>query len=168
MKRPELIHCTAVFGGGGRFRYSLTREWNTRLDQVCWLMLNPSKATADRDDPTIRRCIDFSFRWGFGGLVVVNLFAKVATYPAELLHDKNAVGPFNDEAIMQASSNRPVICAWGNAFHFGDRVTSVLAMLERNWRRAHCLGLTSWGHPSHPLRLAASKRMKPFRPRKAG
>src|SRR5438105_288943 len=91
---------TAVFGDGGRYRYSLTREWDRRGDQACWIMLNPSIANAERDDPTIRRCIGFARRWGLGGIVVVNLFGLVATYPIELARAKAPIGPHNDDAIV--------------------------------------------------------------------
>jgi len=165
MNKHPLMFCTAVFGDNGKYRYSLSREWDTRLDQLCWIMLNPSLAGADRTDPTIRRVIDFSHRWGYGGFVVVNAFALVTPYPWQLLNAKDPVGPFNDEAIIQAVVGRKVICAWGNVFHFPDRISAVMALLEQTRTRAHCLGITKWGHPSHPVRLAASKRLRPFRPR---
>lgn len=47
-------------------------------------MLNPSTADAEIDDPTITRCIGFAKSWGFGGLMVGNLWAYRATDPKEL------------------------------------------------------------------------------------
>ena len=63
----------------GCYRYWLTRTWNPRRATLCWVLLNPSTADADRDDPTIRRCQGFARSWGYGGIVVVNLFAYRAT-----------------------------------------------------------------------------------------
>ena len=162
----DLMHMTAVFGDGGRYRYSLSREWDPRIEQLCWIMLNPSIASADRDDPTIRRCISFAKMWAFGGIVVVNLFGLVATYPVQLMRAKDPVGPHNDEAIEQAIAGRRVVCAWGDVYasriKFGDRVTSVMALLERTRTNPLCMGLTKSGHPRHPVRLGSNTTMKRF------
>ena len=58
----------------GRYRYRLTRRWGDG-GAVAFVMLNPSTADAEKDDPTIRRCIGFAREWRFGRLIVVNLFA---------------------------------------------------------------------------------------------
>lgn len=160
----SVMYQTAVFGDGGRYRYSLTREWDRRGDQLCWIMLNPSKANSERDDPTVRRCIGFARRWGYGGIVIVNLFAQVATYPAELMHAKDPVGPHNDDAITQAIGNRRVICAWGNLCiaDFEDRARDVMQILEGTKTNPQCLGLTAFGCPCHPVRLAWKKKLRPF------
>jgi hypothetical protein len=46
--------------------------------------LQSSMANAEVDDQTVRRCIRFAQREGYGGLEVLNLYAYVATDP-ELL-----------------------------------------------------------------------------------
>src|SRR4026208_2484913 len=48
-----------------RYRYSLRRTWAEGCAIVCFIMLNPSTADADIDDPTIRRCIGFGKSWNF-------------------------------------------------------------------------------------------------------
>ena len=69
----------------GDYRYLLWREWNSdravpRLQRdrqtVSFIMLNPSRADAEVNDPTITRCINFALSWGYGRLEVVNLFAS--------------------------------------------------------------------------------------------
>jgi hypothetical protein len=75
---------TALFSPCGRFRYRLGRRW-AEGPTVALVLLNLSTADDEVDDPTIRRCIDFARRWGYGGLEVVNLYAHVATDPAD--HD---------------------------------------------------------------------------------
>ena len=49
----------AVFDQSETYRYWLWREWNVELPRLSFVMLNPSTADADRNDPTIRRCIQF-------------------------------------------------------------------------------------------------------------
>ena len=65
----------------GHYRYSLYREWRYNPRLIVWMMLNPSTADALTNDPTLRRCIDFSRQWGYGGLIVVNLYAFRASKP---------------------------------------------------------------------------------------
>lgn len=73
---------------------------------ACFIMLNPSTADGEVDDPTIRKCLSYCARWGCDrpldrtatispdrlyrytltrpGLIVVNLFAYRATDPRDL------------------------------------------------------------------------------------
>lgn len=49
----------ATLSGCGLYRYHLWRRWDTG-PSVMWIMLNPSTADADEDDPTIRRCVGYA------------------------------------------------------------------------------------------------------------
>lgn len=150
---------TAKFSDCGLYRYSLGREWDTIKPKVCWVMLNPSIADADIDDPTIRRCIGYSRAWGYGGLWVVNIFAIKATNPAELYKVVDPVGPFNNATILEhVDKSTLVVCAWGNHGAYLERGTQVRAMFERAGLRAglrvSCLTMTKAGQPGHPLYLS--------------
>ena len=92
---------TALFSPCGRFRYRLGRRWGEG-PTIAFVLLNPSTADDQRDDPTIRRCIGFARRLGFGGLEVVNLYAYVATDPAELRRVGYLVGDENDGHMLEA------------------------------------------------------------------
>lgn len=59
----------------GRYRYLLWRTWDMTRPRLLWVLLNPSTADDQTDDPTLRRCIRFSRDWQYGGLEIVNLFA---------------------------------------------------------------------------------------------
>ena len=48
----------------GNYRYLLWREWNSDRKTVSFIMLNPSRADAELNDPTITRCINFAKSWG--------------------------------------------------------------------------------------------------------
>lgn len=152
------------------WRYSLTRQWNDR-PAIVWIMLNPSTADESRDDPTIRRCIGFSMNHGYGGLVILNLFAYRATLPGSLMLPDVAdpVGPENDIALRaQLASGRTIACAWGNfplcdrvhAEKLGARVFAVCRLIAGADVRA--LRLTSLGQPEHPLYLPARLRLWPW------
>src|SRR5262245_19133112 len=92
----------ALISPCGLYRYWLTRTWDNSLRRVCWVMLNPSTADAEQDDPTIRRCVGFARSWGAGGIIVVNLFAFRASDPKALLRAADPVGPDNDGHILKS------------------------------------------------------------------
>ena len=75
----------AKFSPDRRYRYLLTRRVGLTDDAVTFVMLNPSTADEIQDDPTIRRCIAFANRWGFGWPHVANLSPLRATDPKVLL-----------------------------------------------------------------------------------
>jgi hypothetical protein len=75
----------------GVYRYSLSRSWDFRGGNLNIIMLNPSTADHEVDDPTITRCVERAKRLGFGGLVVTNLFAFRATYPVDLASARDPV-----------------------------------------------------------------------------
>jgi hypothetical protein len=145
----------ANISGCGRYRYWLTRTWDESRPKVTFVMLNPSTADAEKDDPTIRRCIDFAKRWGCGGLCVVNLFAYRSSKPVALATVEDPVGPGNDDVILNMSRNRRVIVAWGatGAKYGKRRIPQVLKLLDG--QSVECLKLTDDGHPWHPLYVPA-------------
>lgn len=153
MSTPVLER-SAVISGDGRYRYELRRVWNSDRPTVGWIMLNPSTADADHDDPTIRRCVSFARAWGYGGIVVRNLFAYRATDPRALRFQTDPVGPANDEHLMGGAHGGDgiTICAWGAHGTYRNRDLAVVALLCRDPDvRVHHLGLTKDGAPRHPL-----------------
>jgi hypothetical protein len=127
-------------------------------------MLNPSTADHRVDDPTIRRCMGFARRWGYGSLVVVNLFAFRTPSPALLARAPAPVGPQNDQYLRAARRRtQDIVVAWGThgSLHGRDRV--VIELLGRRRRRPLlCLGTTAHGYPRHPLYLQKSTSPEHF------
>ena len=153
---------SAVFSSCGRYRYSLTRKFFMGKGTVLFVMLNPSTADAETDDPTIRRCIGFARRWGFQELEVGNLFAWRATDPKELRQAEDPIGPENDRHLMHMSGAADaVIAAWGAHGAYQNRGRQVEGMLEGTVEH---LGLTKQGHPKHPLYLRADAARTLIRP----
>ena len=147
------MHRTALFSRDRRFRYRLGRRWGDGA-AVCFVLLNPSTADETRDDPTVRRCIGFAQALGYDALEVVNLYAFVATDPAELRRAGYPVGSYNDRHIEAAvRESERVILAWGVQAARAERPAEVLGLLRRVGVEPHCLRLTASGHPEHPLRL---------------
>jgi len=143
----------AEFSLCGRYRYLLWRTWSTR-PRVLWVMLNPSTADEQKNDPTVRRCIGFTQSWGYGGIVVANLYAFRATDPRDLPKDQDeAVGPRNVEALTEAAGlAEMVVAAWGQNAEprHALRVSRLLTLAAGG--RVFCLGRTKDGlFPRHPL-----------------
>jgi hypothetical protein len=119
------------------------------------VMLNPSIANADQNDPTVERCQRRAMKMGFGGLRVVNIFGLVSTDPAALYQVDDPVGPDNDAAILEAVKDAGmVICAWGKHGAHVDRAREVVALLRQAGISPNCLALNADGSPKHPLYVA--------------
>lgn len=150
---------SATFSPCGKYRYILRREWDDKKPQLCWIMLNPSTADANIDDPTIRRCMDFSMIWEYGGIHVVNLFGWRATNPAELLKVEDPIGPDNDSIILRYT-NCPIVVAWGSWGAYNNRDKAIWDLLNRS--DIKCLGTTRMGQPRHPLYIAKKTKLEIF------
>lgn len=146
------------------YRYELTRTWGDEANNCLnMIMLNPSTADADLDDPTIRRCINFAKGFGYHGLVVTNLFALRATDPKELYRAQDPVGPDNDRIIRDiAKFYGEAVCAWGTHGVYTRRDGMVRALLNECGVKTFALGLTKDGHPRHPLYLKAAATRIPL------
>lgn len=154
----------AVLSDDLRYRYRLDRDFVSRRGcdrkkTAVFILLNPSSADADIDDPTVRRCIGFCARWRCGRLVIVNLFAWRATKVRDLKRAKDPVGPGNDAAIRKAvreatKSKGVVVAAWGANGSWLGRAREVMDMLGKMKADAVCLCRTGGGAPEHPLYVA--------------
>jgi hypothetical protein len=120
-------------------------------------MLNPSTADEHQLDPSCTRARNYAERWGFGALVVTNLFGWRATDPGEMKAARDPVGRGNDAAILGAARESAlVVCAWGNhGAHLG-RAEKVVGLLAANKICLHVLKMNGAGQPAHPLYLPGS------------
>ncbi len=154
----------AILDQTGAFRYSLWREWGNHAKRVGFVMLNPSRADASVDDPTIRRCIGFAKSWGFGRLEVVTLFAYRTAHPTELQQVNNPIGIDNDYYLANLQHQVDgIILAWGNRGTLHDRNQVALKLLGSQ-KPVYCLGTTQAGQPKHPLYVSSTTRLLPFTP----
>lgn len=149
----------ATFSTCRRWRYLLWRRWDEKKPAANFLMLNPSTADERRLDPTCSRARDYAERWGYGALIVTNVFAFRSTDPDKLRRVDDPVGPGNDAAILRAARQASiVVCAWGNHGAFLDRSSHVKNLLKT--MELHSLRLNANGEPAHPLYLPGALRPK--------
>jgi hypothetical protein len=162
----------ALLSPDGRYRYVLEREWDPAGASVLWVMLNPSTADADVDDPTSRRCLRFTKRWaasepefGIGRMTVANLFARRSTSPTALLDLtlEDMGGPDNAshlrEQIERASF---VVAGWGGFYRKLAGRPLVEEIAGATGVPLFCLGTTASGDPRHPLYVPGDTNRQPW------
>ena len=158
----------ATFCPCGRYRYHLTRGTPDAEHLVVFVMLNPSDANADDDDPTLGRCLEFAARsaeekrWDAYRLAVVNLYAFVSKSPAVLKNAGYLIGPENDRFILETCMGAAlVICGWGKHGKRGKRGEDVRRRLQDHGVPLSHLGpLNQNETPKHPSRLAAETHLR--------
>ena len=155
------IRRAAVFSPCRTWRYSLWRQWDDDLPKIAAVLLNPSTADAEHDDPTTTFMMNWARRHGYGDYMAVNLFALVGTDPDCLIRHPDPVGPVNDLAITKAVQRADaVLVAWG--------ALSFLPKRSRLRRRPfavkilvrQAIPLSEW-----PLCFGRTKNMSPRFPR---
>ena len=140
-----------------RYRYALRRVWDPSLPTILFIGLNPSTADHRHNDRTVARCIRFGQDWGYGQLVVANLFAFRTPYPRKLWRARDPVGPRNDRWLRRLiADSDTAVAAWGTHGTRFNRNQAVLAMLPQ----PKCLATTKHGHPKHPLYIRATTTLR--------
>jgi hypothetical protein len=155
----------AAFSPCRRWRYLLWRRWDERAPVANFLMLNPSTADETKLDPTCSRARDYAERWGYGALIVTNVFGWRATDPDDMKAAEDPVGPGNDAAIVRAAKEAAiVVCAWGNHGAFMERSLKIKKLLNQHKIALHTLRLNANGEPAHPLYLPGKLKPRAWRP----
>lgn len=140
---------SAVLSDEREYRYQLLRSWDSEKPTLAFIMLNPSTADEIKDDPTIRRCVGYAEDWGFGKLIVGNLYAYRTSDPEELNKIENPIGPKNDKYLKDICDKADkVLVAWGANEAVENREVEVAEFLDSE---LYALNTTKHGHPNHPL-----------------
>lgn len=155
----------ATFSLDGNHRYTLRRTWDETKGTVLFVMLNPSTADEHTLDPTCTRCRVYAEEWGYGELLVGNIFSYRATDPDDLKEARRPNGTLNDVYLRQmAQDAHLIVCAWGVEGDHRGRGREVAELLDAEGHTLHHLGLTQDGHPRHPLYLPGGRKPETFDP----
>jgi len=139
---------SAIISECNQYRYELRRVWDDSKPWVLFICLNPSTADHENEDQTSTVCINYAKRWGYGGLVIANLFAYRSTDKSVLYSVTDPVGSENDAHLKRLSAEAvETVCAWTDDGAFLDRDKIVLPMLTN----PKCLAKLKSGRPGHPL-----------------
>jgi hypothetical protein len=110
---------SAIISNCNKYRYELHREWDKDKGKVLFIMLNPSTADADTNDLTTIRCINFAKKWGYGGIMIGNIYPFRAKRPKDLkawkiFGEKYSVFCENKRHVKEMAQQADmIVCAWG-------------------------------------------------------
>ncbi len=142
-----------------KYRYALFRTWSDEKDKVMFIGLNPSTADEVEDDRTIKRCISYAKQWGYGGIIMGNLFAYRATSPEEMMKSTDPIDPENDIWLKRLAVQVDIVVAmWGNRGGFLNRSKEVINLFPN----LMCLRITGAGQPHHTKGLPDGIKPIPF------
>jgi hypothetical protein len=158
------------FSASRRHRFTLFRNFQVRDaardpdHYVAFIGMNPSGATDVIADATVARCIDFAFRWGFGGFYMLNAFSLRATASSELQEFTPNL-PENDAWIRKITASAArVVVAWGAPGHRDGRGAAVESLLRESCspKIVFCFGRNKDGSPTHPLYQRRDAALIPY------
>jgi hypothetical protein len=181
MERKTILSADRIY------RFALWREWDlshclpydrvsvngfeplplkTAGEFCLFIGLNPSTADERQDDPTIRRCVGFAKKWGYGALCMANLFAFRSTDPQLIQLRPAAAGGYANDNFLRdlACEASLIICGWGTNGKWKGRDAEVISILKKAGAKLFQLGLNRNGSPKHPLYLPADAKPVPYLP----
>lgn len=146
----------AEFSIDKKERYSLKREWDNSKNKILYIMLNPSFADDKDDDPTIRRLINFTKKFNYGGFLVGNIFTTITPNPKELDKSKGMSDKNFEELIKLINKVDQIVYAWGSSIEEPQ-------LLKKLVLSPKCFGKNFNGTPKHPLYLPSQTKLINFR-----
>jgi hypothetical protein len=168
----------ALFSDDRKNRYMLWRKWKPIGDKnlCCFIMLNPSLGDENRLDPTLTRCMNFAYQWGYTGCYIGNIFPVIspdssALYDSDYCMGHDSVLSKNDLYLLSmVGMSQITVLAWGNHGKHLDRGRNVYKLItDRGYLpRLHVLAVNKAGHPGHPLYLHSGLIPQPVESIKKG
>lgn len=147
-ERPTYTEKDAIPEGNSDYRYSLTRYWDDSKPVVCYIGLNPSTATASDSDHTMTKLATAAKMMGFGGMVLVNLFAIRSKDPSAIDSTDSLKRETNNDYIKQSAQKAEAVFAvWGGTgAEYTDRIAEVVELVDKE---ICVLDLNQDGSPLH-------------------
>ena len=174
----KVIKSTASFSICGKYRLSLNKTINKSCKEIIFIGLNPSKANSVNNDKTLTRIINFSLRWNYKNIYVINLFGLIAKSSSRLLKNKVPVWVKNDLMSLKSlgfwrkNINCDLWLGWGDKGNLYRRDSLVLGLIKNlsnlelnennHSRRVLTLGISKKGNPRHPLYMPNESFLRPF------
>ena len=146
----------AEFSIDKKERYSLKREWDKSKNKILYIMLNPSLADDKNDDPTIRRLINFTKKFNYGGFLVGNIFTTITPNPKEIDKSKGMSDKNFEKLLNLINKVDKIVYAWGNSVEEPQHLKELILSPK-------CFGKNLNGTPKHPLYLPKNSLLIDYR-----
>ena len=146
----------AEFSIDKKERYSLKREWDKSKNKMLYIMLNPSLADDKNDDPTIRRLINFTKKFNYGGFLVGNIFTTITPNPKEIDKSKGMSDKNFEKLLNLINKVDKIVYAWGNSVEEPQHLKELILSPK-------CFGKNLNGTPKHPLYLPKNSILIDYR-----
>mgnify|MGYP001381670807 CR=1 FL=1 len=172
------MHRKSFLSPCGDYRFSLECKISLKRKKILFIGLNPSKANDFRDDPTLRRLVNFSNSWGYGTLVIVNLFSVISSSPSIIKNCSDPIGKSNDDEIKNRllewskSTEWNLWMGWGDKGVWQGRDLAINRLIKNYYFKRYekfpnscgplVIGLTKAGNPRHPLYVQKVEKLKAF------
>ena len=154
-----------LYIGDEKVRYALGKPGSCNLLIVG---LNPSTATPDKPDPTIKRVKKIVEKENLNGWIMINLYPMRTPKPSELPAAMDEeISKKNIEVIKWIDKNYTIgrlYAAWGTniekqAYLVNECRHIVDSIQSEQW---FTRGVTKYGHPRHPLYVPYKQKMEWF------
>lgn len=152
-------------GDDEKYRYALGEPGTYNLVIIG---LNPSTATPDKPDPTIKRVRKIVEESQYDGWIMINLCALRTPKPDELPNElDDEISRKNLEVLSELKKKYyfgAIYAAWGTniekRYYLLDELQKILdTMPDISW---YTRGVTKYGHPKHPLYVPYDQEMNWF------
>lgn len=144
---PKAVKVDVVNSDCGTYTYSLAVRWNFENPSIVFIGLVAADTDDWQQDAELKRMAELAYAWGYGGMVVLNLFALRSNNRKDVLTHPSPIGPENDHYIelqtIHYPHHRPVVFAWGVALNVETRVKEIVKLFPQ----ALCMGISSEGYP---------------------
>jgi len=145
-----------IYSGNTDVRYVLGQPG---IRNMLVIGVNPSTATPEKDDPTIRKVRKLTALAGYDGWIMGNLYPQIASHPKELHKnaDKNLISSNLDilKQLQKQYRIDAVWAAWGDAIdhrsYLGEALVEIQDVLDGDFEWYYRGSLTCKGNPRHPL-----------------
>ena len=137
-------------------------------ETLTFILLNPSTADENDDDPATNKCVEIANDHEFGRVEIVNLFSAINSSSDELTELNDPLRSENDEYIMEACERADkIVCGWGNDGQYMNRSEETYSRISDYdlW----CLRQNSAGdgeptyvNPNGPLRHEMDNELQPY------